>query len=163
MFADVPGEDNREVEGLRALRALTDAKVMKDMNTAIGKIRSEKDVDKKKALVEQFKIDFAADLDKMIDPDHPDFGPKNNQILYFWGRKKGGRSDIAHRLFGSGLGTTNRHGHTTVCQGSLYFSGKSMSDQWDAATAKFTGGAKAYWHGRYRQRRFCHLRWLFAV
>ncbi len=147
LFANVPGEEGREVEGLRSLRALTDAKVMKSMNTAIGAIRSEKDVEKKKALIEKFKTDFAADLDKMIDPDHPDFGPKNNQILYFWGRKKGGRSDIAHRFFGSGLGTTNRHGHTTVCQGSLYFSGKSMSDQWDAATAKFTGGAKAYWMG----------------
>jgi anaerobic selenocysteine-containing dehydrogenase len=120
---------------------------MKDMNAAIGGIRAEKDIEQKKALVEQFKVNFAADLDKMIDPNHPDFGPKNNQILYFWGRKKGGRSDIAHRFFGSGLGTTNRHGHTTVCQGSLYFSGKSMSDQWDAATAKFTGGAKAYWMG----------------
>lgn len=147
LFKDVAGEEKREVEGLRSLRALTDAQVMKDMNSAIGKIRSEKDIEKKKALVEQFKTDFAADLDKMIDPEHPDFGPKNNQILYFWGRKKGGRSDIAHRFFGSGLGTTNRHGHTTVCQGSLYFSGKSMSDQWDAATAKFTGGAKAYWMG----------------
>ena len=147
IFANVSGEENREVEGLRALRALTDAQVMKDMNSAIGKIRSEKDVEKKKALVEQFKTDFAADLDKMIDPEHPDFGPKNNQILYFWGRQKGGRADFVHRLFGSGLGTTNRHGHTTVCQGSLYFSGKSMSDQWDAATAKFTGGSKAYWQG----------------
>ncbi|MEY2818823.1 MAG: hypothetical protein RL275_2286 [Chloroflexota bacterium] len=147
IFANVPGEENREVEGLRALRALTDAQVMKDMNSSIGKIRSEKDVEKKKALVEQFKTDFAADLDKMIDPEHPDFGPKNNQILYFWGRQKGGRADFVHRLFGSGLGTTNRHGHTTVCQGSLYFSGKSMSDQWDAATAKFTGGSKAYWQG----------------
>jgi anaerobic selenocysteine-containing dehydrogenase len=147
LFANVNGEENREVEGLRSLRALTDVQVMKDMNAAIGKIRSEKDVEKKKALIEQFKTDFAADMDKMIDPEHPDFGPKNNQILYFWGRKKGGRSDIAHRFFGSGLGTTNRHGHTTVCQGSLYFSGKSMSDQWDAATAKFTGGAKAYWMG----------------
>lgn len=147
IFADVAGEENREVEGLRALRAITDAQVMKDMNTAIGKIRAEKDVEKKNALIEQFKTDFKDYLDKMIDPDHPDFGPKNNQILYFWGRKKGGRADIAHRFFGSGLGTTNRHGHTTVCQGSLYFSGKSMSDQWDAATAKFTGGAKAYWMG----------------
>lgn len=147
LFKDVPGEENREVEGLRALRAVTDAKLMKAMNDAIKKILAEKDPEKKRALVEQFKVDFAADLDKMIDPDHPDFGPKNNQILYFWGRKKGGRSDIAHRFFGSGLGTVNRHGHTTVCQGSLYFSGKSMSDQWDPATAKFTGGAKAYWMG----------------
>lgn len=147
LFKDVPGEADREVEGLRSLRALTDAKVMKAMNAAIAAIRAEKDKEKKKALIAQFKVDFAADLDKMIDPDHPDFGPKNNQILYFWGRKKGGRSDIAHRFFGSGLGTTNRHGHTTVCQGSLYFSGKSMSEQWDAASAKFTGGVKAYWMG----------------
>jgi anaerobic selenocysteine-containing dehydrogenase len=145
LFAHIPGEENREVEGLRSLRALTDAKVMKAMADAIKAMWAEKDAEKKKALVEKFKTDFAADLDKLIDPDHPDFGPKNNQILYFWGRKKGGRSDIAHRFFGSGLGTTNRHGHTTVCQGSLYFAGKSMADQWDGA--KFTGGAKAYWQG----------------
>ncbi len=147
LFANIPGEENREVEGLRSLRAITDVKLMKDMAAAIKLIHGEKDPEKKKGLVEEFKITFADHLDKMIDPDHPDFGPKNNQILYFWGRKKGGRSDIAHRLFGSGLGTTNRHGHTTVCQGSLYFSGKSMSDQWDNATGKFTGGAKAYWMG----------------
>jgi anaerobic selenocysteine-containing dehydrogenase len=147
LFKDVAGEENREVEGLRSLRAVTDAKLMKAMNDAIKLIWAEKDAEKKKVLVEQFKVDFAGDMDKMIDADHPDFGPKNNQILYFWGRKKGGRSDIAHRLFGSGLGTTNRHGHTTVCQGSLYFSGKSMSDQWDAATSKFTNGVKAYWMG----------------
>jgi anaerobic selenocysteine-containing dehydrogenase len=145
LFANVPGEENRQVEGLRSLRALTDAKVMKAMADAVKAIWAEKEAEKKKALVEKFKTDFAADLDKMIDPDHPDFGPKNNQILYFWGRKKGGRSDIAHRFFGSGLGTTNRHGHTTVCQGSLYFAGKSMADQWDGT--KFTGGAKAYWQG----------------
>jgi anaerobic selenocysteine-containing dehydrogenase len=147
LFANVPGEENREIEGLRSLYALTDPQLMKDMAAAIKLIHAEKDSEKKKGLVEEFKVTFADHLDKMIDPDHPDLGPKNNQILYFWGRKKGGRSDIAHRLFGSGLGTTNRHGHTTVCQGSLYFSGKSMSDQWDNATGKFTGGAKAYWMG----------------
>jgi anaerobic selenocysteine-containing dehydrogenase len=145
LFAHVPGEENREVEGLRSLRALTDAKLMKAMSDAVKAIWAEKDAEKKKARVAQFKVDFADHLDKLIDPEHPDFGPKNNQILYFWGRKKGGRSDISHRFFGSGLGTTNRHGHTTVCQGSLYFAGKSMSDQWDGS--KFTGGAKAYWQG----------------
>lgn len=147
LFADVPGEADRVVEGLNDLWALRDGKVMKDMGNAVKAIWAEKDAEKKKALVEQFKVDFADHLDKMIDPDHPDFGPKNNQILYFWGRKKGGRSDIAHRFFGSGLGTTNRHGHTTVCQGSLYFAGKAMSEQWDNATGKFTGGVKAYWQG----------------
>lgn len=145
LFAHVPGEELRQVEGLRSLRALTDAKVMKAMADAVKAIWAEKDAAKKQALVAAFKVDFKEHLDTLIDPDHPDFGPKNNQILYFWGRKKGGRSDIAHRFFGSGLGTTNRHGHTTVCQGSLYFAGKSMADQWDGT--KFTGGAKAYWQG----------------
>src|SRR5690606_13171813 len=109
---------------------------------AIKAIWAEKDAEKKKAMVGQFKADFSEHLDKMIDPDHPDLGPKNNQILYFWGRKKGGRSDFANRFFGSGLGTANRHGHTTVCQGSLYFAGKSMSDQWDGSAGKFSGGNK---------------------
>lgn len=147
LFATVPGEESRVVEGLNDLWAVRDPKRMKAMGDAVKKILGEKDSEKKKELVAQFKVEFADHLDKMIDPDHPDLGPKNNQILYFWGRKKGGRSDIAHRFFGSGLGTINRHGHTTVCQGSLYFSGKSMSDQWDGASGKFTGGAKAYWQG----------------
>lgn len=145
LFSSVPGEEDREVEGIRSLRAVTDSKLLSAMGTAVKAIWAESDATKKKALVEKFKVDFKDDLDKMIDPEHPDFGPKNNQILYFWGRKKGGRSDIAHRFFGSGLGSANRHGHTTVCQGSLYFAGKSMSDQWDGS--KFTGGAKAYWQG----------------
>ncbi|MEO7706491.1 MAG: molybdopterin-dependent oxidoreductase, partial [Thermoflexales bacterium] len=145
LFANVPGEENRSVEGLKTLRAVTDAKLMKDIGAAITGILGEKDAAKKKDLIAKFKVGFAQHLDKMIDPDHPDFGPKNNQILYFWGRKKGGRADFDTRLFGSGLGTTNRHGHTTVCQGSLYFAGKSMADQWDGT--KFTGGAKAYWQG----------------
>jgi anaerobic selenocysteine-containing dehydrogenase len=145
LFANVPGEEGRVVEGLKDLWAVRDPKLMKALSDAAKAILAEKDPAKKKELVAKFKTDFAEHLDKMIDPDHPDLGPKNNQILYFWGRMKGGRSDFSHRLFGSGLGSTNRHGHTTVCQGSLYFSGKSMSDQWDGS--KFTGGAKAYWMG----------------
>jgi anaerobic selenocysteine-containing dehydrogenase len=145
LFADVPGEENRVVEGLKDLYAVRDPKVMATIAGDIKAILGEKDAAKKKALVDKFKTERADLLKYMIDPEHPDFGPKNNQILATWGRLKGGRSDIYHRLFGSGLGTTNRHGHTTVCQGSLYFSGKSMSDQWDGAA--FSGGVKAYWQG----------------
>ena len=43
LFASVPGEENREVEGLKQLRAVTDAKVMKAMSDAIKKIWAEKD------------------------------------------------------------------------------------------------------------------------
>ncbi|MEK7246980.1 MAG: molybdopterin-dependent oxidoreductase, partial [Chloroflexota bacterium] len=41
------------------------------------------------------------------------------------------------------FGSTNAHGHTTVCQGSLYFTGKAMSAQF--AEGKFTGGKKFFW------------------
>jgi tetrathionate reductase subunit A len=37
----------------------------------------------------------------------------------------------------------NAHGHTTVCQGSIYFAHKAMSD--GPSGGKWTGGAKWYW------------------
>ncbi len=131
------------VPGLKDLWAIRDPKVMKAMGDFVKKIWAEKDPEKKRGLVEEFKTQFADYLDAMIDPDHPDLGPKNNQIVLMWGRLKGGRSDLLHRFFGSGLGTVNRHGHTTVCQGSLYFGCKAMSEQF--VDGKFSGGAKFYW------------------
>lgn len=134
-----------KVEGLNDLWAIRDPKVLTDMNTAVAAILAEKDATKKKALVGEFKTKFAAHLDKMIDPDHPDLGPKNNQIVFNWGRLKGGRSDLINRFVRDGLGSQNTHGHTTVCQGSLYFSGKAMSEQF--VDGRFTGGEKFYWQG----------------
>lgn len=132
------------VPGLRESYALTDVDVAKAMAAAIKMLTDEKDPDAKRALVEAFKRDFATYLDLMIDPDHPDFGPRNNQFVFAWGRLKDGRKDIIARLLGA-YGTTNAHGHTTVCQGSLYFTGKAMSEQF--IDGKWTGGQKFYWQG----------------
>src|SRR6266568_3378029 len=114
LFANVPGEEHRVVTGLRDLYVAKDPKVMDAMAADVALIR------KKKLTVAEFKAKHAAQLDVLIDPDHPDFGPKNNQFLYFWGRKKGGRSDLSKR-FTNAFGTLNTHGHATVCQGALYF------------------------------------------
>ena len=143
LFASVSGETDRVVTGLKDIYALKDPKVAKAMADEVAKIYAEKDAEKKKALVAGFKTKFASDLDKLIDPDHPDLGPKNNQMVFTWGRLKGGRSDFINRFARDGFGSTNTHGHTTVCQGSLYFSGKAMSEQFSAGT--FTGGEKFYW------------------
>jgi anaerobic selenocysteine-containing dehydrogenase len=142
LFSDVPGEENREVEGLNSIMALRDKEVAAAMADDVKAILDEKDKEKKKELVAEFKAKHAEHLDKLIDPEHPDFGPKNNQFVMAWGRLKGGRSDFIKR-FGSGFGTTNLHGHTTVCQGSLYFTCKAISEQYEAN--KFTGGQKFYW------------------
>lgn len=157
LFASVPGEENRVVEGLKSLWALRDADVAKAMDEDIKHIKSViKDVRKKKlpesaikAAIEEFKKKHAAHLDVLIDPDHPDFGPKNNQFVFNWGRLKAGREQLIRRFTADAFGSVNGHGHTTVCQGSLYFTGKAMSEQWGydskAHEVKWTGGEKFYW------------------
>jgi tetrathionate reductase subunit A len=143
LFKDVAGEGDRMVEGLKDICVLKDPKIFKALADDLGPIRRAKTPEAKRAAVEEYKKKHAANLHYLIDPNHPDLGPKNNQLVYGWGRKKGGRSDFAARFFGDALGTVNRHGHTTVCQGSLYFSGKAMSEQYDEGS--WRGGAKFYW------------------
>lgn len=142
LFADVDGEEDREVEGLRALMALRDPAVAEAMAADVKAIWDEKDPVLKAELVAGFKKTHADHLNVLIDPDHPDLGPKNNQIVAAWGRLKDGRGDF-YKRFASALGTMNAHGHTTVCQGSLYFTCKAISEQYIGG--KFTDGKKFYW------------------
>ncbi len=140
------------VPGLRESFALTDPDVAKQMAQAVKAIVAEKDLESKRERVLQFQRTFADHLDALIDPDHPDFGPKNNQVVFNWGRLKGGRSDFINRFMRDGFGSTNTHGHTTVCQGSLYFAGKAMSEKY--VDGKWTGGDKFYWQGDVRNSEF---------
>ncbi|MBI5523632.1 MAG: molybdopterin-dependent oxidoreductase [Desulfarculus sp.] len=125
------------VEGLNEICALKDPAI----HAALAKDAAE--VAAKKMTLEEFKSKQADNLKYLIDPDHPDLGPKNNQFCMNWGRLKGGRSDFIMRFTSDGLGSYNYHGHTTVCQGSLYFTCKAMSDQF--VEGKFTAGSKFYW------------------
>jgi anaerobic selenocysteine-containing dehydrogenase len=133
------------VPGLRESYALTDPALAKQMAEAVKAIQEEKDPEAKKARIEAFKTTFADALDLLIDPDHPDLGPKNNQVVFAWGRLKDGRGHLIKRWIGQGFGSVNAHGHTTVCQGSLYFTGKAMSEKYE--DGKWTGGDKFYWQG----------------
>jgi anaerobic selenocysteine-containing dehydrogenase len=138
LFSSVPGEANREVTGMKDVWTLRDPKVAKEMAADVDKIWA------KKMTVKEFQEKHKANLDKLIDPEHPDLGPKNNQFVFAWGRLKGGRGEFIKRFTGESIGSVNAHGHTTVCQGSLYFSGKAMSEQYvyDAKKEKYdwTGG-----------------------
>ena len=145
LFSHVPGEESRAVEGLRQIMALQDDKVAKEMAA------DAKAVAEHKMELAEFKAKHATHLDKLIDPDHPDLGAKNNQFVINWGRLKGGRNDFIKR-FGAGYGSTNLHGHTTVCQGSLYFTCKAISEQY--AEGKFSGGQKFYWQADLENARY---------
>jgi tetrathionate reductase subunit A len=151
LFQNVPGEESRRVEGLRELMSLRDPEIAEKMAADVEAIWNEKDRSKKQELVEAFKIKHADHLDKLIDPDHPDLGPKNNQIVVMWGRLKSGRAEL-YKRFAAALGTVNAHGHTTVCQGSLYFTCKAISEQYQEG--KFTGGEKFYWQADLENSRF---------
>ena len=140
---DLFGEGH--VDGLRAVRALTDPKVAHEMKAAVDAIWNEKDPAKKKELVKEFQTEFKDHLDALIDPEHPDLGPKNNQFMFVWGRMKGGREDVIHRFMQEAYGSINMNGHTTVCQGSLYFTGKAMSAKWNETKGSFDSGDKFYW------------------
>jgi anaerobic selenocysteine-containing dehydrogenase len=142
LFADVPGEESREVDGLNTLLALRDPAVAEAMATDVKAIWDEPDPTTKAQLVAEFKRTHAAHLHTLIDPDHPDMGPRNNQVVLAWGRLKDGRGDL-YKRFAEAFGTVNAHGHTTVCQGSLYFTCKAISEQYIGG--KFTDGKKFYW------------------
>jgi anaerobic selenocysteine-containing dehydrogenase len=137
LFRNVPGEESRQVTGLHDIYALADPNIAKALAADADKVA------KKQMSVADFKAKHAANLKYLIDPDHPDFGPVNNQLVFAWGRLKGGRSDFITRFTKDAFGSTNAHGHTTVCQGSLYFTGKAMSEQF--TEGKWTGGKKFYW------------------
>jgi len=137
LFSHVPGEENRVVPGLKEIWALRDPAVQSAMGA------DAKLVATKKMPLDEFKKKWGAYLDTLIDPDHPDLGPKNNQLVFAWGRLKAGRSDLISRFTVNAFGSVNAHGHTTVCQGSLYFTGKAMSEQF--TDGKWTGGKKFYW------------------
>ena len=141
--------DDRVYPGVADSWAIRDPAVMRAMSTAVNAILAEGDREAKARLVERFKVDFRDHVGAMIDPDHPDLGPKNNEITFAWGRLKAGRREFLNHFFRDTLGTVNMHGHTTVCQGSLYFTAMAMSDQYvyDGGKGRhaWSGGRKSYW------------------
>jgi anaerobic selenocysteine-containing dehydrogenase len=139
------GEGN--VEGLKDIVALRDPAVAQALGSDAALVAS------KKMTIEEYKSKHADNLHYLVDPDHPDLGPKNNQFCFNWGRIKNGRGDLIKDFFSKACGSVNYHGHTTVCQGSLYFAGKLMSDQF--VEGKFTGGSKFYWQADTGNAEFC--------
>ncbi|MBI2217676.1 MAG: hypothetical protein HYU51_10295 [Candidatus Rokubacteria bacterium] len=152
LFRHVPGEGDRKVDGLKDIWALRDSKLAKVLADDVKATQATRTAAERKQAVDAFKVKHAAHLGFLIDPDHPDLGPRNNQLLFLWGRLKGGRGDLIRRLTVDAFGSRNAHGHTTVCQGSLYFTGKAMSEQY--RDGKWTGGRKFFWQADQQSAEF---------
>ncbi len=122
LFADI-GED-RQVAGFREIMALRDPDLAKQMATDVKAIRAGK------MTVAEFQAKYRDHLDVLIDPDHPDLGPKNNQFVLLGGRISPDREKITQRFTYGSFGSVNWFGHTTICEQAHHVAFKYATAQW---------------------------------
>ena len=120
------------VQGFKEIYVLRDRSVAKAMSEDVKKIKN------KTMTVEEFKSKHSDQLNTLIDPDHPDLGPKNNQFVFLAGRIQHGRADLMKWFTSDGIGSLNFFEHTTICEQSHHIAYKEMTNNWQGG--KWTGG-----------------------
>jgi tetrathionate reductase subunit A len=130
LFADI-GEE-REIPGFKDVYKLKDPNLAKSMAKDVGKIK------KKEMTVDEFKDKYGEHLGVLIDPDHPDLGPVNNQFVFCAGRIEHGRKELGKRWTFDSLGSVNFYEHTTICEQSHHIAYKEMTKSWKKG--KWDGG-----------------------
>ncbi|GAB4504413.1 MAG: molybdopterin-dependent oxidoreductase [Anaerolineales bacterium] len=107
---DLFGEGN--VDGFDAVWKLRDPALSKELSTDAAAVASGK------MTLAEFKSKHKAHLDVLIDPDHPDLGPVNNQFIFQGGRVEHGRKEFTKRFTYNSFGSVNYYLHTTICEQS---------------------------------------------
>ena len=100
------------VPGLKDIWKLRDPELAKALS------EDAKAVAKGDMSAEEFKQKHAGHLDLLIDPDHPDLGPVNNQFVFQAGRIEHGRKEFGKRFTYNSFGSRNFFEHTTICEQS---------------------------------------------
>jgi tetrathionate reductase subunit A len=122
---DLFGEGH--VPGLRELYAVGDLKAATELAADAKAVVSQE------MTLDEFKTKHAAHLDKLIDPDHPDLGPRNNMFVFEAGRIEHGRKELMKRFTHDAFGSVNAFEHTTICEQSHHIA-------FDQSTKPFAGG-----------------------
>jgi len=104
--------DARDYPGFKDVIVLKDADLGKNMAEDVKKIA------KGGMSVQDFKTKYSEHLDVLIDPDHPDLGPKNNQFVFMAGRIQPGRAELMQWFTYKAAGSVNAYEHTTICEQS---------------------------------------------
>src|SRR3990172_5488230 len=89
------------VAGLREVFAVQDPAVMAALSQDAAKVAGGT------MALADFKTAHAAHLALLIDPEHPDLGPKNNQFVFLAGRIEEGRRAFIQRWSKSAFGSAN--------------------------------------------------------
>jgi len=112
------------------VNGLKDIYVLRDKDLSKKMAEDVKAVQKKTMTVARFKAKYRAHLNVLIDPDHPDLGPKNNQFVFQAGRIEHGRKELMKRFTHEGFGSVNAFEHTTICEQSHHISYIQVTNQW---------------------------------
>jgi tetrathionate reductase subunit A len=118
------------VEGLASIRALTDAEAAAAMAADVALVQA------KSMTVQEFKKKHADHLDVLIDPDHPDLGPRNNQFVFLAGRINRTRVDFAKRFVTDAFGSVNLEPHTSICELSIFVNTGEMTRDFVTGSTK---------------------------
>ncbi|RMF01731.1 MAG: twin-arginine translocation signal domain-containing protein [Chloroflexi bacterium] len=110
-----------DVEGLDAIYKLRDPELAKELGADASAVAAGD------MTLDEFKSKHAAHLDMLIDPDHPDAGPVNNQFIFQGGRIEHGRKELAKRFTYDGFGSVNFYLHTTICEQSHHIAYDEMT------------------------------------
>ncbi|MFQ5956572.1 MAG: molybdopterin-dependent oxidoreductase [Candidatus Brocadiales bacterium] len=132
LFKHVDGEEERSVTGLKDLFA------SRNSQTSLWMASDAKRVASGKMPVSKYKARYQKNLDTLIDPEHPDLGPKNNQFVFMAGRIEHGRKEFSQRWLRHGFGSVNWYEHTTICEQSHHIAYKQMTRQFRGG--KWLGG-----------------------
>ncbi|NCQ58918.1 MAG: molybdopterin-dependent oxidoreductase, partial [Flavobacteriales bacterium] len=124
------------VKGLKDIIVLKDAKVAHEMAA------DAKEVGKGKMPLADFQAKHSSNLDKLIDPNHPDLGPINNKFIMMCGRIEHGRKELGKRFTKETMGSNNFFEHTSICEQSHHIGYKEVTNQWvvEDGKGKWTGG-----------------------
>jgi tetrathionate reductase subunit A len=119
LFADIG--DDRHYPGFDEVISLRDAKL------AAAMAADAKQCGRGEISVSDFKQKYQEHLHHLIDPDHPDLGPKNNGFVFMAGRIEHGRKELMTRFTGKTLGSMNAFEHTTICEQSHHIAYSEMT------------------------------------
>ncbi len=116
------------VPGLKESFAVRDAALASELAADVAALG------KGELSLDEFKQKHADHLDVLIDPDHPDLGPKNNQFVLLAGRIEHGRKEFGKRFLKNSFGSVNWFEHTSICEQSHHIAHKESTR--DPATGK---------------------------
>ncbi|RMF30922.1 MAG: twin-arginine translocation signal domain-containing protein, partial [Chloroflexi bacterium] len=125
--------DGTRTPGLKEIWAVRDPDLMAALKAdAMAVAGGEMSLD-------EFKSKHADHLDLLIDPDHPDLGPRNNQFVFLAGRIEHGRKEFAKRWLKDAFGSVNWYEHTTICEQSHHIAFIQVTNQYKGG-GKWGGG-----------------------